>query len=61
MTLPKKNVLTEELLKSEDLLKEAVNWTAEQWIEFYSQDGVMTLDEFRKFNKDIIDNMFPQP
>lgn len=52
--------ITEELLNDKGLLTEAVNWTADQWIEFYSKDGVMSLEEFKIFNKEIIDKIFPQ-
>lgn len=52
--------ITEELLKNESILEESANWTADQWIEFYSKDGVMTLEEFDQFNKSIIERLFPK-
>ena len=49
-----KGILTEELL-----IKESKDWNAHEWIEYLAnQDGTMTMDEFREFNKNIIEKMF---
>ncbi len=51
----KRDILTEE-----ELHNAARTWDAETFIEFYSDlYGTMTMEEFRKFNVDIIKEIFP--
>ena len=50
----KRDMLTEEELEN------AAKWSPETFIKFYSDlYGTMTMDEFRKFNIDIINKTFP--
>lgn len=52
----KKDILTEE-----ELGTAARTWTPETFIKFYSDlYGIMTMEEFRKFNTDIINKTFPR-
>lgn len=42
-------------INGEEYPEDAANWTAEDFIAYYSKKyGVMTLEEFDQFNKDII-------
>ena len=51
----KRDILTEE-----ELTNAARTWTPETFIKFYSDlYGTMTMEEFRKFNLDIINKTFP--
>lgn len=51
----KRDILTEE-----ELNNAARTWTPETFIKFYSDlYGTMTMEEFRKFNLDIINKTFP--
>lgn len=48
-------------MNGQKLPEEAVNWTANDFIEYYSKlYGVMTMDEFQDFNLKLIDMLFPQ-
>lgn len=51
----KRDILTEE-----ELNNAARTWTPNTFIKFYSDlYGIMTREEFRKFNLDIINKTFP--
>ena len=48
-------------MNGQKLPEEAINWTANDFIEYYSKlYGVMTMDEFQDFNLKLIDMLFPQ-
>ena len=49
-----------DILTVEELNIAARTWTPETFIKFYSDlYGTMTMEEFRKFNLDIINKTFP--
>lgn len=51
----KRDILTEE-----ELNNAARTWTPNTFIKFHSDlYGIMTMEEFRKFNLDIINKTFP--
>ena len=42
-----------ENLNEEELNEAKQNWTLDDWWEYYTKDGVMTLDEFCKYTIDL--------
>lgn len=43
-----------EKLNEEELNEAKAKWTLDDWIEYYTKDGVMTLDEFRDYTIELV-------
>ena len=43
-----------ELLTEEELNEEKGKWTLDDWIAYYTKDGVMTLDELHRYTLDLV-------
>lgn len=41
-------------MKEEELNEAKQNWTLDDWITYYTKDGVMTLDEFRDYTIELV-------
>ena len=47
----------QELLTEEELNEEKGKWTLDDWIAYYTKDGVMTLDELHQYTLDLVYKM----
>lgn len=43
-----------ELLTEEELNEEKEKWTLDEWIAYYTKDGVMTLDELHQYTLGLV-------
>ena len=43
-----------ELLTEEELNEAKGKWTLDDWIAYYTMDGVMTLDELHQYTLDLV-------
>lgn len=43
-----------ELLTEEELNEAKGKWTLDDWIAYYTKDGVMTLDELHQYTLDLV-------
>ena len=43
-----------ELLTEEEQNEEKGKWTLDDWIAYYTKDGVMTLDELHRYTLDLV-------
>ena len=46
-----------ELLTEEELNEEKGKWTLDEWIAYYTKDGVMTLDELHQYTLELVYKM----
>lgn len=50
--MDKKNTFKHlELLTESQLIEEQSNWDGQQWHDFFTQEGEMTIDEFSRYAK----------
>ena len=45
-----------EMLTESQLIEEQANWSGQQWHDYFTQEGEMTLDEFSQYAKEEILN-----
>ena len=41
-----------EMMSETDLLDEQAHWTGQQWHDYFTQEGEMSIDEFKKLAKE---------